>query len=1365
MATEREILVRLNLRAEQYNQGIRNAERQTDSFKGKVGQLNKAVSDLRGKFGLLQGALAGVAAGGLAMFGAKAVQAANDLQKLNLQVAAILAANGKITTANGQVLQGIEKIKAAQQLSAGLFRQIQQDALKTTATTKELVEQFAVALPAGMAAGMKPEQVQKLTVAMSNAMKVLSINADQAKSEMRALLSGEQIDNSQLAASIGLSGKQIKQLIEQGKLYDVLTQKLADFNAAAEMQSQSLDGVTSSIADMGDKFMAVVGQDALGILTKGAQDLLHEIMGDEKATTSLHGTMMAFAYDARAGMAQLAEAVVNVGRGVIWVINLLGQADKTLNAWAINVNERVQQAGNLVHRGMIWLRERFPASPLVQQDLAEARRWNAERWKAIPSEAERRRQAVEAKYQGMDPDAFLKSLQGGGRGMTGPRGGGLNYTPNPRTLGGGGSTRRGRGGKSDAQRAAEQAQRELEKRQDEAVRALMDDMNHALSKNDAWKGGLAGRIKVMNNYLAQLKKLPRSEQEVLDLSRRLELAHIEQKVSNIEKEREARERAVEARKDAEREAADFAVARAEAERDMKLKVLDWEEEDAKTANERKRAEVQRLYDRQRIDATTYFAEIGRLRQSDLDAELQAAQKRIEAEQQVLEMRLKQLKNPTDGLVDWSAVAEAEGQLAQLRAESDRLKAKHKGDSEAIAKETGTAMADAIFDQTRDGLERALDTVFGSGDPIEGIQNAIQASAKKGLSDAFASSEVGQKIGGLFGGAGALGGLKGALIGGFLDLIIGSFRDLGRAAEINRSHQDEIAGWNQDPVEQARLWGRQTREKFRKDREKTTKFLGLIPIGHSPGFVTAEEEAAIAAEENRRIAEAEKQAQANARAEVAETIDNAIARITRLQKLGRATVADVVAELKRLQGTAGITQEQLEDLQIQIQELEQQQREDAAAKWDQALSDLLYFNEVSKEEAARRIEAEMAATDQSTEWGRQRYTELRKWLKHLNDDMAEDRADAERRAAEEAQEAARAFENAWEGAIKNAEGFLRQFANAAENEIKALRSNLETQFLAMENDFNLFTSIGFWGRAEAEFDQLGQKIQMLRAFHQQLGMLNAGNNQVQSTLNAFASGGYVNGTFIRNYGDWEAFFQEAFGMTGTNGRLTSTRTGGTTLQGYELPGYSRVPALAQENMLTRIKEMQSIDRELKRLEIERNKLKWDTEAEGEKVARDMELQYRLLLAEYRKDPREIAEVRKAQIEAEFRDRYEQLRHSGYLSGRFDIEEQHKISNYLDAIKDLMKAQVDQETRYTDANPLPVRVVELPPAFPLPASFYFRQAQQPTLSLEAGAIQINGSGLSDRQLTSAVEQAIVNAGATLTRVVNRQNGIGQAIVRVG
>lgn len=1343
MAMEREILVRLNLRADQYNQGIRRAERSTDDFRGKVESLKKGVDDLRGKFGLLHGVLAGAAAGSLAMFGAKAVQAANDLQKLNLQVAAVLAANGQIRNASGELVTGIEKIRAAQQLSVGLFRQIQQDALKTTATTKELVEQFAVALPAGMAAGMKPEQVQKLTVAISNALKVLSIDASQAKSEMRALFSGDQIDNAQLAQSLGLTGQQIKQLVQQGKLYEELTRRLADFNSAAEIQSQTLDGVTSSIADMGGKFMQVVGQDALGILTKGAQQLLHEIMGDEKATTSLHGTMMAFAYDARQGMAQLAQAVVAVGQGIVWVINLLGQADKTLNDWAIRANEKVRQASNLLHRGLIWLRERLPASPLTRADIEEAKRWNAEQWAQIPRDKERLLRANEARYQGIDPASILKGLESPFA-MKGPQGaGGYSYAPNPRSFTTGAT--RARSGRS----AAESARREIERAQDTAVRALVDEMNHALSVSDAYKGGFAGRIKVLEQYIEKLKALPRTEEEVLQASRRLELERINQKVASLEQEREMRERAEAARKQAEQEAAQYAMAIAEAERDRKLKLLEWEQEDVKAANEQKRSELERLYDLQRIDAETYYTELGRLRQADLDAEVRSAEERIEAEKKVAELRLQQLRNPSEGLIDWAAVAQAEGQLAQLSAESERLKVRHRQDAERIAIETGQQLADAVTERTKQGLERAVDAIF-TGDPIEGMQRTIQESAKQGLVDALASSEVGRSIGGLFGQGGALGGLKGALIAGVLDLFMGSFKDLGRAVEIARQHQDEIAGWNSDRVAQAQRWGALTRERFRKDREKTVKFLGLIPMGHTPGFVTPEEEAAIAAEEQRRIDEAQSQ-------EAEATVQKAIARMDQLRRLGRATVADVIAELKRLQGTAHLSDEQLGELQVRIKELEEEHQRTSAARWDTALQDLLDFGEITKREALERLEAEMNALDRSTAFGQERYRELRHWHKELTEAIARDAEDARR---------------AWDEGVRD---MVEQFQRLAEQAADSFDRIKEAKERALDDQAfqeDVLAKYGFTSERLNQYKDLTRRITEYENLLDQTRRNNASIYDRRHVMLAETSGiltpsgARLPSSSAGNFVEWMRWFAD---QARAYGHLVITNGGN---RGWRGPwGADQFMTLAAEwqhwerELAKNYDRLDSVGDQVTDLRRQRELLFADVRASARQLLKDLELEAQALRA--KGDPEAERQARLAQIDAEINARRQALFQSGVLTELVSPTDQAMLSARLEEIRDLMKAQVDMETTraYTDANPLPVRVVELPPAFPLPASFYFRQASQPTLRLEAGAIQIHGSGLSDRQLTAAVEQAIVNAGSTLTRVVNRENGIGDAIVRIG
>lgn len=1395
MAREREILVRLNLRASEYNRGINQAERSTDQLRNRVDRLQGSVRSaeratdrfkgridtLHASFKGLRGTMAaGIAVGAVAGFGAigvAAVRAANDINKLKLQIAAVVAANSDIRDASGKLLQGVDKIRASQALSAELFEQLQRDALKTTATTKELIELMTVALPSAMSQGLTVMQTEKLVVGMSNAMKVLNIEAQQAKSEMRALFSGDITNDADLAKALQIRRQDIEAAREQGTLYDMLLGKLADFNAAAELQSQLLDGALSSARDFGDKLLEIAGQDALGILTEGANELVNELMGDEKATTNLHNVMKVFAEDAGDGMGQLAQAVVEVGRAVIWVINLLGQMDKTQRAWAINVRERTRQGANLFHRGLIWMRERFPASPLVQRDLEEAKQFTSDDWAAISRDAERDRAAVEAMYSGAPRPGKGVRMRGPGSTQ------GLVITPKPRRATGG-TGGRARGGRGRARGAggssgADQMARELEQQQEALVREMADAFRHQERITAAYGGGMAGSIRNMEKYLTALKSLPKGHagaaEEILKIERDLQVERIRASVAAEEKKREEIERTKQA-----------ALEAAEAQRAYELQItqniadaysmrVDFDLEDQLDDLDEQGAALERLWERGKVNAQDYYTEVQRLRVAELKAQAEADLERLRTQREVLAQQLEQQRAPLQGLVDHAAVAATEGQIAQLDAEMARVGEKFGQDVARTTRENAQAFGYHLSDEVRAGLELAVDGVF-SGD-LSSVSQGLAAYAKKGLVDALMSTEVGQKVGGLFSGAG---GWKGALIAGVLDLIVGSFQDIAKGAQINRDNQRDLdrALHGDDPFFAARDEVEQLRQSLRDRRKSTRKFLGIIPIGSTQGYTTPEEDRQLAELEAKKLAEAAAEEVERRQEEYLASIDRTMRKLELLKRLGKATTQDLIDELTRVLGTADLTEDKALELQAQLLDLQDELRETAEAKWDEQLEDQLTFNEITLEEAKRRVEAEMALVDRSTEHGYQRYRDLRHRLKDLNDQIAEDKAEAERQAQEAAEEAARAaeeaaerFRDAWEEATSETSDFFKRLAQAARNELDFLRNAYDQRFSEEETDLAVDVAYNRRSKAEAEYLLMAERV---KALQRQISTLVRGNTTDQDYLtagNRFQSGAWIEGSrfFANNVGDIPTFLaQLAAEMNRTGASWLSTLQGGQGFQyqANQLTTLTNNYQAALERLGTRDEGIEALRAEIERLNNARDVIKAQIEGGAPSAISDLDIEYQLLRAQSRGDQGAIAAAKKAQIDAQIEERRLALFHEGLMSGQFDIEDQNLIRSRLEAIRSLLKAQVDAEAanRPTDSNPLPVRVVELPPAFALPASWYFRAQTAPILQLGEGAIQINGSGLSDAQLTQAVQQALVNAGSDLTRVVNRQNAIGGAVVRL-
>jgi hypothetical protein len=159
-----------------------------------------------------------------------------------------------MTTLNGETL----KWNDALNISQGIIKNLNDDALETAATSEELINTFRALLGPGLGAGMNIEQIQKLTTVGVNAVKSLGLNNTQLVQELRDLVQGGiQPASSTLATALGLKDSDIKAAKESAEgLYSFLMKRLQGFEQAAAatpktlagMQDQLQEGLTRSLA-------------------------------------------------------------------------------------------------------------------------------------------------------------------------------------------------------------------------------------------------------------------------------------------------------------------------------------------------------------------------------------------------------------------------------------------------------------------------------------------------------------------------------------------------------------------------------------------------------------------------------------------------------------------------------------------------------------------------------------------------------------------------------------------------------------------------------------------------------------------------------------------------------------------------------------------------------------------------------------------------------------------------------------------------------------------------------------------------------------------------------------------------------------
>ena len=160
-----------------------------------------------------------------------------------------------MTTINGKNMEWNQALKASQ----GIIKGLNEDALKTAATSEELVGTFRALLGPGLGAGMKIDEIQKLTTTGVHAVKSLGLSGPQLIQELRDLVQGGITPaSSTLATALGLTDADIKAAKASSEgLFNFLMERLKGFERAAQETPKTIAGMEDQLKEGLSKAMAI----------------------------------------------------------------------------------------------------------------------------------------------------------------------------------------------------------------------------------------------------------------------------------------------------------------------------------------------------------------------------------------------------------------------------------------------------------------------------------------------------------------------------------------------------------------------------------------------------------------------------------------------------------------------------------------------------------------------------------------------------------------------------------------------------------------------------------------------------------------------------------------------------------------------------------------------------------------------------------------------------------------------------------------------------------------------------------------------------------------------------------------------------
>ena len=243
-------------------------------IEGEANSTNKAVGNLAGSLKSFTAVGAQIAAGA---FGFTALSdSISKLVSAGLQFNKAMETNAigmagiltSMTTLNGKNMEWNQALKASQ----GIIKGLNEDALKTAATSEELVGTFRALLGPGLGAGMKIDEIQKLTTTGVNAVKSLGLSGPQLIQELRDLVQGGITPaSSTLATALGLTDADIKAAKASSEgLFNFLMERLKGFERAAQETPKTIAGMEDQLKEGFSK--------AMSIAVKPVQEKYKELM-------------------------------------------------------------------------------------------------------------------------------------------------------------------------------------------------------------------------------------------------------------------------------------------------------------------------------------------------------------------------------------------------------------------------------------------------------------------------------------------------------------------------------------------------------------------------------------------------------------------------------------------------------------------------------------------------------------------------------------------------------------------------------------------------------------------------------------------------------------------------------------------------------------------------------------------------------------------------------------------------------------------------------------------------------------------------------------------------------------------------------
>ena len=252
---------------------------------------------------------------------------AKSLETNQIGIAGILKS---MVTLNGEQI----KWNDAMALSGKAMNGLQSEALRTAATSKELIETFRALLGPGLSSGMSIDQIVQLSTVGTNAVRSLGLPTNQYVQELRSIITeGIRPASSTLATSLGITNKDIKEAKASAEgLFNFLMKRMQGFSDAVKYTSGTVEGRIARIQEglqvAGEKGAKALYQSFSSVLEDVANYLIPvpENLGDK---WEINPAFIQGIKDVSDTVGKVVKSIGDIGKTVAPILGGIGGAGLT----------------------------------------------------------------------------------------------------------------------------------------------------------------------------------------------------------------------------------------------------------------------------------------------------------------------------------------------------------------------------------------------------------------------------------------------------------------------------------------------------------------------------------------------------------------------------------------------------------------------------------------------------------------------------------------------------------------------------------------------------------------------------------------------------------------------------------------------------------------------------------------------------------------------------------------------------------------------------------------------------------------------------------------------------------------------------